>query len=290
MTKVTETTLRGDEAVQFVAVMARLDAALDASQGLVHHALDDPRQGSAVEAANKGGRRDPFEQSRLLILSAEDHLQTILLVLKGNVLPMYSLYTLLRPAAEASVRIASLLDPAIDETLRLGRGLNARLDNLNEQSKAWPDAALLASRISQIEGKARTNGLKPVWSKPKSGAPKILGFGEAIKSEVELFRAYLQEGEMIFRYLSAHVHCLPWVVLSAQGARPSGEPGISQLEITLQTPTFVAALVAVLVRHEANVKQLLMLGGYEAAAWDQAREAAMAKARAQYGPLLRPAT
>jgi hypothetical protein len=58
-----------------------------------------------------------------VLMSAEDHLRTVLMLLQHNVLPMFSLYSLLRPAAEADVRVAHLLDPAIDETQRLARGL-----------------------------------------------------------------------------------------------------------------------------------------------------------------------
>ena len=141
-----EGSLHGQEAVEFIAAMATLDSLLSASETIVYPALDPPVATSPMGRAHKASTRDANEQARLLLASSEDHLGTILMLVQLNVLPMFSLFSLLRPAAEADVRMAYLLDPAIDERLRLARGLNVRLESLVEQDKVKPDAALLASR------------------------------------------------------------------------------------------------------------------------------------------------
>src|SRR5438094_9397675 len=113
--------------------------------------------------------RDPYEQAGLLWMSSEDHLRTILMILQSNLLPMFSLYSLLRPAAEADVRMAFLLDRDINERERLARGLSVRFESLREQSKVKPDLAHVDERSAHIEKRAADNGIAAVRSNPKKG-------------------------------------------------------------------------------------------------------------------------
>ena len=73
------------------------------------------------------------------MFTGEDHLQTLLRVLEAHVLPTFAVYSLLRPAAEAAVLVAYLLDSAIDETQRLARSFNIEQSDLIEQDKFMPD-------------------------------------------------------------------------------------------------------------------------------------------------------
>jgi hypothetical protein len=243
--------------------------------------------GSAIDRANKASRRDPFEQARLLLLSSEDHLHTILMVLQGNTLPIFSLYSLLRPAAEAGVRIADLLDSTIDETVRLGRGLNARLENLDQQNKVRPNPTFLATAIAKLEAKAVAHGVTVIH--PKKGGAEIVGFGDRPKSGVDLFSAHTKEGALMFRFLSAHIHSMPWIMLSASKAVPTAEPGVSMMPNELDVSLFTNVLMLVLELHQDNLVRLLAMGGYPSDIWEEGKKTAMERARARYLPLLRMA-
>src|SRR3989442_3661503 len=175
---------RGDDARNYVATMAHLDAVLAASSAFVSQALDGPAPNSPMGIAYQKMLRDPYEQSGLLWMASEDHLRTVLMTLQSNLLPMFSPYSRLRPAAEADVRMAYRLDASINERDRLARGLNVRLESLREQNKVKPDPPRFAQRTAHIEKRATDNGIAPVRSNPKKGAPELTGFSEAIRSEV----------------------------------------------------------------------------------------------------------
>jgi len=286
MPKTYETKLTGNVALEFVATMAQLDAVVSASDTIVGYALSPARPGSPIARAGTDCR-DAYDQARLLFMSAEDHFTTVLLLLQGNALPMFALYSLVRPAAEAAVRSAYLLDPALDETQRLARGLNVRLENLLQQDKIHPNAAHLDAAITRLEAKASANGI-PVLHPKKDPTGRTVGFGKhQMSNEVELFDAYLPpNGALIYRFLCGHVHCLPWVKLSQQTAVPSGEPGISIAPMELDVPTFLGVLAPVLRLHEQNIPQLLALADYPRDVWTQTKDSALRRARERYAPLL----
>jgi hypothetical protein len=288
--KTFEGTLHGQDAIEFVAAMAQLDALLEASATVVHDALDRVAPDSLIDRANKARRRDPYEQARLLLASAEDHLMTVLMILKSNVLPMFSPFSLLRPAAEADVRIAYLVDPEIDEMQRLARGLNLRLESLEDQNRVKPDAGILQARVATLEKKAVANGITPLRSKPKTGLSRIVGFGEPRQKDVVLFRSYLKEGEFIYRFLSAHIHSKPWVMISADKALPTDDPEVGEMPMALDIPSFVAILAVTLALHERNIERLITSGGYPPMVWTKTKQSALERARAKYVPLLTPTT
>jgi len=262
--------------------MAYIDAVLEASNNIVPHALDPVPPDSPIGRANTAGRRDPYEQARLLLTSAEDHLRTVLMIVQGNVLPIFSLFSLLRPAAEADARIAYVLDPAIDETRRLARGLTIRLENLVQVDKVKPDAAWLAGRVEQITAKATANGIAAVPNK----RGQVIAFGEVLPKEIDLFAGYLKEGAFAYRFLSAHVHSMPWVMLNADKATPTAEPGISMMPLELDTSTFVAFVALIVGLHDRTVARLLELAGYPALVWTKTMDTSRENARARYMKLL----
>jgi hypothetical protein len=199
---------------------------------------------------------------------------------------MFSLYSLLRPAAEADVRLAYLLDRDISERQRLARGLSVRFESLREQSKVKPDPARFAQRSAHIEKRATDNWIATVRSNPKKGAPEITGFGEALKSEVDLFKTYHAGGEILYRVLSSHIHARPWAWLDPHKAIPTGDAGVSQLKAELDTAFYVNLLVLTLKTHEGAVIRLLELAGRTQAEWDAAKRAALDGVRPRYLALL----
>ena len=246
--------------------------------------------GSANERARAGKLWDAYEQSGLLLYSAEDHLRAILWLFEGGQLPTYSLYTLLRAAAEAVVKCAYLLDPDIDEKARLARALNVRWDNLDEQNKLTPDLKLFAARIAELEERATRNGIT-VFRK-NADAPAT-DFGERRPSEVALFSRYLKSdsdqaksrqpvGEMVYRFLSGHVHSMVWVKISNAQVMETTEPGILSVELDMQFDWLAAMLWMVLRLQVENIRGLLRLSGYPGLVWDEALRTATENAKARY--------
>jgi hypothetical protein len=280
MTKLSFNKLGPEESKAFNLAFLQIASVLQASEHVVASALDPAVPASGIDKANKSGRRDAYEQTRLLLYSAEDHLRTILLILERRKLPTFGLYSLLRPAAEAVVRCAYLLDRTVDETRRLGRGLNMRLENLVEQNKVVRDPALLASRVEALEKKASASGIDIIKSTAKDGRQWTDGFGERRpKSEVNLFATYVGDvGELLYRYLSAHVHSMAWVKLQKDRAIATDEPGISMMPMELDLQIFLSTLTIVLRVHDKNIENLMALAGYPLMIWDEAKKTARADA------------
>jgi hypothetical protein len=101
----------------------RLERLLDASDKFVGDATDPPLAGSAIARAREADLGEPYDFGYFLLFAAEDHLRTVLTVIKSGYLPGFSLYSLLRVAGEAIVRCRHLVDPDLTETQRLARGM-----------------------------------------------------------------------------------------------------------------------------------------------------------------------
>src|SRR5438876_6248048 len=114
---------------------SRLERILEASNMFVRSSVEPPVPNQPMDFAFKADLREAYDIAYLLLFSAEDHLRTILMILKTGPLPCFALLTLIRAAAEADVRCRYLVEPSITETQRLARGMNERLDNLKEQKK-----------------------------------------------------------------------------------------------------------------------------------------------------------
>lgn len=245
-------------------VTERLIRIADDTIDFVFDSIDPPKAGSSHARATEADLRDAYDYAGHLIYATHDHLWTILAIIRRGKLPSYAMYTLLRPAAEAAVRAKHLLEPTISETDRLGRGMNERLDNLDEQKKAGADPADIASRISHLEARATTNAVPICWS--KSGS-EIVGFSEPVKSDIELFRLHLLEGDVAFRFLSAHVHSKPWVQLPKDRATATPTPTISSISTEINLIVFCGVLDSVLTLQDENIGHILVLSGYPLDAW-----------------------
>jgi hypothetical protein len=287
---VSSNNLLGMDAKNYVDAMRDIDVLLETSGQVAMFAITTPKAGSKMSAAYKAGLRDPYEQSNILLMSAEDHLRTILMTTRNSPLPMFALFTLLRPAAEADARMAFLLDPAIADTQRLARGLTVRYESALEQSRVKLKTGVvdLAPTFARIEQKAKANGIQPVYSAPKQGAPKWIGFGEAMKREIDLFAEYHGGKELIYRVLSSHVHSRPWAWLDSATAQPTDEPGVSQMYVEMNIPFFVSMLQLVLMTHELNLVRLLEHGGYSKTVWIEEKQRQLARLQPEYDKLLSP--
>jgi hypothetical protein len=283
MAKLMRSALNEKERQHYELAIVQVASMLQASENLVPMALDPAVADSPIGRANRRQLREPYELSRLLLYSVEDHLRTVLALLETQTLPTFALYSLLRPAAEAAVRMAYLLEAGIDETQRLARGLNVRLENLIQQNKVVADHAMLTERLANLERRATANGIDTL----RDRRDRVDGFGEREPQETDLFAEYLGEGELIYRYLSGHIHSMAWVQISREGAVPTDEPGVSSMPMVLNVEVFANVLTIVLGRHEKNVVRLLQSGGYPREVWVQAMTTAVAAARARVAAMNR---
>jgi hypothetical protein len=252
---------------------SRLDRILEASNMFVRPSVEPPVPNSPMKQANKADLREAYDMSYLLLFSAEDHLRTILMILKTGPLPCFALLTLIRAAADADVHCRHLLEPLITETERLARGLNERLDNLKEQRKGDDPQAdkHFKDRVDHLEQRAKANGITPLYSK---GGGAIHAFGEPMKTDRDLFAQYLPggAGSTAFSFLSGYVHSKPWVTVQASRAKPSAEPGIADVATDLNVLLFTAILKIVLDIHDFNIGQWLRLAGYPPEVWANAKK------------------
>lgn len=254
---------------------AHLYRLLSASDKFTQQAADPAAPGSPMEQARQDGVRDPFDYSYALIFSAEDHLRTMLTVIKHGPLPSYALYTLARAAADALVRAAYLLELGISPAERLGRTLNERLDNLDEQRKVGPDLENhYRQSVAGLQKKAAAHGVQLVVNSPKSGAPgKLIGFGTPKKSVTDLFELFLTGGQPVYRYLSGYAHSKMWAQLPRSRAEPSpDDPDIALVSTDLNVQLFTRVLRSVSVLYDEVLGNWILLAGYPSDVWRMAKQ------------------
>jgi len=256
---------------------SRLDRLLTASMRSARPLVEPPRPGSAMDLANKAGVRETFDMAYGLIFAAEDHFRSLMLILRIGPLPGFSLYSLLRPAMEAAVRCHHLLDPDISEQLRLARGLNERLDNLEEQLKVdrkdpGTAAEFFSQRVARLEQRAKDNDIQVL--RRRKPPHTIHAFGEPRPNDIDLFAAYLPggAGATAFRFLSGHVHSKFWVWVRGDRAFPSKEPGVALVSTEVNVLVFAAMLKAATDLHDSNLGNWLTLAGYQPEVWTAAKQ------------------
>jgi hypothetical protein len=245
-------------------VIGRLTRLIECTDEVVLGAVDDPVPGSPKDKAASSDLDDAYGYVRMVMASADDHLRTIRLVVTTGPLPMYALYTLLRAAAEAIVRVRHLVDPDITEVERLARGMNERLDNLDEQRKVAADQQPhYDERVAFLEAKAAINGIAIRRAKSKDGAVgKVIGIDSTISTDFDLFSKYIDDGSTIYRVLCGHVHSKQWVQMLKSAAKPSADPKVLLVNPELRIRTFAFLLDVVLDLYQACVGYWLVLAGY----------------------------
>lgn len=241
---------------------------------LVHDATYKPVADSRIDKATKAKLQDAYELARQRLVSAEDHLRTILSLLAPEMLlPSFSMFTLIRGAAVPTFHARYLLDPdpAIDESTRLGRGLSARLENLKQQQKVHPDTqgSHFDDRVEHLRKRAEDNGIAVVPD--RHGA--IIGFGESWPTDTALFDTYMPggTGKTYFQYLSGYAHSLPWAQIPMSRAEPSDDPEISLVPTDVNVPVLAAVLNGALGLYDETVQFYLGHGGYPAEVWTAAK-------------------
>jgi hypothetical protein len=268
-------------------VADRLSRLVPASTtSLVHNATYKPVGDSRIGRAKKSGFTDAYDQARQRLVSAEDHFRTMLNLLIGPApLPSFSLFTLIRGGAVATVHARYLLDPAIDETVRLGRGLSARLENLKQQQKliseldpperppqpfaTWDD--WLADRVTNLESRANANGV--AVGRTKKGTGSLKGFPDAWPYDTDLFEKYMPGiGKTYFKSLSGYTHSMPWTTITMQRAQPSDEPGIALVPTDVNVTTLAVVLDSALEIYDETVGSFLNHGGYPAMVWKETKK------------------
>lgn len=239
---------------------------------LVHDATYKPRYDSRIGKAMKAKHVDTYEQARQRLVSAEDHFRTILSLLKGqDPLPNFSLFTLVRGAAIPTVHARHLLDPTIDESTRLGRGLSARLVNLEQQQKVRPETqgTHFEDRVENLRKRAENNGITVI----RNHNGVILGFGEQWPSDTDLFETYVPDvGKVYFQYLSGYAHSLTWAQLPIHRAQPSDDPDTSLVPTDVNVPVFAAVLNGALSIYDETIGFYLGHGGYPPLVWNEAKK------------------
>jgi hypothetical protein len=234
-----------------------------------YDAISKPVPGSRFDRALKDKLQDAYELARQRLVSAEDHLRSILTLLgPESVLPSFSMFTLIRGAAMATIHARHLLDPTIDEGTRLGRALSIRLENLQQQQKVLPQGSHFDDRVEHLGQRAIDNGVAVI--RDRNGA--ITGFGDGWPSDTELFERYMPGlGKTYFQYLSGYAHSLPWAQFPISRAQPSEDPEIVLIPTDVSVPVLAAVLDAELSLYDETVGFMLGHAGYPADVWTAAK-------------------
>jgi hypothetical protein len=253
-----------DDARVLTLVITRLNRFIECTEEVVLDAVDEPVPGSLKSQATLADLDDAYGYVRMVMASADDHLRTIRMIAKTGPLPMYALYTLLRAAAEAIVRVRHMVDLEITELQRLARGMNERLDNLDEQRKVDADQqAHYEERVAFLETKAAANGIEIRRAKTRDASiGKVIGFSGTISSDFDLFGEYLEHGSLIYRVLCGYVHSKPWVQMPKSKSKPSSDPKVLLVNPELRVQTFAFILDVVLDLYQECVGNWLILAGY----------------------------
>ncbi len=188
-----------------------------------------------------------------------------------SLLPQFSLFTLIGGAAVATVHARRLLDPAIDESARLGRGLSVRLVNLEKQQKVHPEAqgSHFDDRVEHLRKRSEANGIAVIRN--RNGA--ITGFGDGWLSDTDLFEMYMPGiGKTYFQYLSGYAHSLPWAQLPTSRAMPSDDQNFVLVPTHVDVPVLADVLDSALSLYDETVAFFLGHGGYPAMVWNEAKK------------------
>lgn len=174
-------------------------------------------------------------------------------------------------AAMPTVHACQLLDPSIGETLRLGRALSARLENLIQQQKVYPEAQgdFFVNRFDFLCKRAEANRIAVVRNKKNT----VISFGEPWPTDTDLFEKYIQDvGKTFWQFLSGHAHSMAWIQLARSRAVLSDQPGISLVSTAVDVPTLAAVLNGELTLYDETVAAFLDHAGFPPMVWAAAKK------------------
>lgn len=110
-----------------------------------HDALEVPAVGSRAERllSDELGER-AIHIASTCIASALDHVSTMKRIAESRELPPYALFSLARTAHESALNAEWLMEPGLDESDQIARGVGAQYDDYCERAKA--EAAMGSQR------------------------------------------------------------------------------------------------------------------------------------------------
>lgn len=201
--------LSEEELRAFGQAIEHARAVVTAGDTFIREVAEPPVAGSEIAQATASGMRDPYDSAELLLFTARDHLRAVVTIADTRQLPVYAPFTILRGAAEATVRASFLLEQGVSDVDRVASHLNERLMNLREQNKLIVDKAHLDKRLAELQKRAQVLGIQPVVNKTGD----IDGFGVRRPSLTDLFVLYLRNGAKTYRILSAYAHSMTWLIV-----------------------------------------------------------------------------
>jgi hypothetical protein len=158
--------------------------------------------------SDPGAVQSAFAQAALLLEIAADQLTAFVKTITEPV-ETIAPWTCARSLLEACALGAWLLDPNIDVTQRVGRGIALRLEGLQQQLKyakvVGKGVDHAASRIKSVVEEGKLIGLHPVFDNRR----RLIAVGQPMPSVTDLMRDHLNE-EATYRLLSAVAHGHHW--------------------------------------------------------------------------------
>jgi hypothetical protein len=180
---------------------------------------------------------------------AIDHLVTWREIYAGGIQPTFAHLTLIRTAHETAWLAHWLMEPGIDHSTRLARGVAAQCDDYDERRKfeeavgaapAVPPAKSAADRLADLMTEATSRGLTRL---NKNGDPIL---STTLPSIVALFDRYEPDrrgrGSSVYRVLSGSAHGKQWATV--QNIQASSSLGEDNRALVLVDANPVAAMAA----------------------------------------------
>jgi hypothetical protein len=261
-----------EEQVAFLATVDRTNHLVQAADKWLAYVMDPPMPGSPMAYAYTQQEREAFDFGYSLLYAVQDHLRAFSAVTKPvdgtSSIPSYALFTLLRSAAEATVRARHLLDPAINHEERLGRALNERLTNLIEHGKVVLNPPRVAARTAHLAKRATSLGIPVRYD--KNG--KVFSFGQPRQTMLDLFAKYVRDGAQGWRELSAYAHSMQWMITHVSRAIPSANPGVMLVPTDANTAQLLKIMTGVLDVFDDTSMYWVVLAGIPADVWKLARQ------------------
>ncbi len=230
-------------------------------------AVTTPAATSSASAVEHGDQLTAFahDLAAASLRAVIDHLVTWHRVISNGFSPTYAHLSLIRTAHESSWLAYWLMEPGIDATTRLARGVAAQRDDYDERRKIeealggpqyQPPAKSAAERLSDLMTEAAARGLTKL---NKNNQPLLI---TPLLSAVELFDRYepvaIGRGSYLYRLYSGYAHGKQWALTQgAAAAGPSDAAGNTLASIEASAEWAVAATQRVVNAMEKAVNAFI---------------------------------
>lgn len=257
---------------------------VDASNRTWASQTEQPLAGSPYEAAVRlTGGRWAFDFARFHLLGAEDHLQTVAVILRSGWLPTYSWYSLVRSCLEASARACWLVDPHLTPRQRQDRGFTEFLVKLQGDVKFARPARRpsILREIKDLRAKASGQRMSEVFGRAsaKGTAKPLVGFGITRPGASTLLLKWFPDavapgddpqGAFLYHVVSGPPHSEPWALLLPV-ERVAVEGGIATGKVEVKIGALMPVIDKAVELHDRAVRWHAQLMGYKEDVWDAAR-------------------